>query len=418
MKAFFPPIAILAAVAIPLLAAGNEQGASEFNALGVQHYEARDWPQAIADFEQAYELAPDHATVRRNLCNGYQAYANELAAAHKLPAAIEQLEFAIGVDPENPQPLLQLGAFYIQEGHISLAIFRLEEAIEIAPSNVDAHFLLGEAYHKDDDVSSALDQWEWVYEVTPGREGLAERIEASLREEKVEFNFEGRSSRNFNVIYNPDTSWTDVRNVLQILEMAHRRIGRTLGNAYPPTPIQVALYSAEGFTETTQAGEHVGALYDGTKIRVPVLGKDGKVLGSEELRRRLYHEYVHVVTRHIAKNKVPWWLNEGLAEILSRDMTDDVRKVLRWARQQKILFSLQELEESQLERLDPDSLKMAYHQSHATLAFLKERYGVKRITAFLRELGEGADPETALRRVFRMTYNTLELATASYIGTG
>ena len=34
---------------------------------------------AIEAFRKAYELAPDNSTVRRNLCNAYQAQANELA---------------------------------------------------------------------------------------------------------------------------------------------------------------------------------------------------------------------------------------------------------------------------------------------------------------------------------------------------
>lgn len=409
-------IALLVLLAAPTAGVAEAQRADEFNALAVQYYDEGNWVPAIENFEKAYEFAPENPTVRRNLANALQAYANELASANRIPAAIEQLELAIGADPQNPRPLLQLGAYYIHEGHVSLAILRLEEAIEIDPASVDAHFLLGEAYRKDNDVSSALDQWEWVYEVDPEREGLRERLESSLREEKVEFNFKGRSSRNFNITFNPDTNWAGVQSVLQFLEEAHRTIGRTLGGAYPPTPIQVTLYSAEGFTETTQTGEFVGGLYDGTKIRVPVLDKERKVLEAKELRRRLFHEYVHVVVRHLSKNKVPWWFNEGLAETLSRDLDDSILRILRWAKKQDILFPLEELNESQLDKLDPDSLKMAYHQAHATVAFLKSRYGTKKLTALLRDLADGVEPDIAIRQRYRMTYETLELATAGFIG--
>ncbi|MCH8203802.1 MAG: tetratricopeptide repeat protein [Candidatus Hydrogenedentes bacterium] len=394
------------------------QSSTDHNAQGVEHYEAQEWKLAIAQFERALKLKPDSRVIRQNLSNAYQAYAGGLADAGQYATAIRQLEATIQFDPANPQPLVQLGAYYLHEGLVADAIFRLEEAIELAPDDADAHFLLGEAYYKDGDARSALQHWEWVSTADPSRTGLAERIETARREERVEADFAGRNSRHFSVNYDREAEGALVREVLQVLEDAYREVGRTFGRAYPPTPIQVSLYTVEGFSESTQLDGHVGAVYDGTKIRCPVIDKHGKRLPADELRRRLVHEYVHVVVHHIAKQNVPWWLNEGLAETLSRELGPREIKLLQRARESGSLHRLSDISGEQLGRQDVAALRLAYTQSHATVGFLKQRFGTRRFATLLEALAQGEDPEVALRRSFRYTYRTLELAVSNYIKDG
>ncbi|MDK1022456.1 MAG: hypothetical protein QGD90_12560 [Candidatus Hydrogenedentes bacterium] len=415
VQTIFLPVCLVLSLLAP--AAVYAQSAAVHNANGAELYAAREWNTAIDAFSQALQLEPDNKVIRTNLSNAFQAYAGELAKAGDYVTALTQLEDVIQFDPENPRPLVQLGAYYLHEGFVDYAIFRLEEAIELAPGDVDAHFLLGEAYYKDNDASSAIEQWDWVRESDPGRDGLAERIETARREERVEADFAGRSSRHFNVSYNREAEGALVREVLDHLESAYREIGRTLGRAYPPAPIQVSLYTIEGFLESTQLDEHVGAVFDGTKIRCPVIDGKGVRLPAEELRRRLYHEYVHVVVHHLAKNKVPWWLNEGLAETFSRDLTDSEIRLLQRARKQDSLFHLSELSESQLGQRELAALTVAYKQSHATVSFLRQR-GTRRFATLLAALANGEDPEVALRRSFRYSYRTLELAVANFIENG
>ncbi len=393
------------------------QTAAEYNALGFERYNAGNWVDAITAFDKAHALAPENGTIQRNLANAYQAEANRLAQANAVADAIEYMLAAIDVDPKNGKALAQLGSYYMRESLISEAIFRLEEAIELNPGDVDAHFLLGEAYYRDNDASSALIQWEWVEQVDPKREGLAERMETAYRQERVEYNFQDLSSRNFRITYNKDVQWANARNVLRMLEDAYREIGRQLGGVYPPGPIQVTLYRAEEFSETTQMGEHIGGLYDGTKIRVPAIKKDGAPLELEELRRRIVHEYVHVVVRHLAKENVPWWLNEGLAETLSHDLESYDVEFLRNAARQNLLFSLADISESQLSALGVEELKLAYRQSHATVTVLKKHFGVRRLAEILAAIGAGLDAETAVKQACHYSYATLERATAAMIGS-
>ena len=409
---------ILSAALIMAAASAFGQSASQLNALGVERYEAEEWNEALQHFQAALVLEPNNDTIKKNYTNALQALAGSLAEAGHYPDAIDQVEQAVQGDPTNPMPLIQLGAYYLHEGRVREAIFRLEEAIELSPEDVDAHYLLGEAYYRDNDVVAALDQWAWVEAVAPDKPGLAERIDAARREEAVEADYAGRESRHFNVTFSREAEGQVVRDVVAILEQAYRDIGRMLGNTYPPTPIQVSLYTAEGFQQTTLMEGHVGALYDGNKIRCPVIGPDGNPLPREELRRRLHHEYVHVVVRHIAKDGVPWWLNEGLAEALTIELTPRERTFLRSAKQNDALFDLHELTDGQLDKLDAEGLYLAYKQSQATVLYLKQRFGTRRLAQVLSAIGHGEDVEVALKRTLRYSYSTLQLAVADYIQNG
>ncbi len=394
----------------------HAQTAAQWNSRGADAYEAGNWADAAEAFQKAYELDRRDNTIQHNLVNAVVMYAQDLNASGNQEDAIEWLEYVISVDPENVHPLNQLGAYLLFQGNIASAIFRLEESIEIDPNDIDAHFLLGEAYYKDNDVTSAIDQWEWVYQLDPEYGGLQQRLKNALREEKVEFDFHGESSRNFHVTYSQEAEGNLVREVLDILESAYRSIGKSLGGIYPPTPIQVSLYTSEGFIASTALGQHVGALYDGTKIRCPVLDKNGKSIPLDVLRERLFHEYVHVVVRHIAGNNVPWWFNEGLAETLSTQVSPIEKQILKEAYANRQLYGFDTITpQDLLSAFSPEDLELAYAQSHVAVIYLQQRYGTRRLTRMLQSLKAGFEGEDALRDAFGVSYFTLKSQVRSAI---
>lgn len=404
----------ISAVAILILAAAPAfaRSAAQFNDLGIAAYNEKRFSEAVAYFESAYELASDNEVIKHNLCNAHQEVASVLEKEGKNQEAIRHLILAIGIHPENPSPLVQIGSYYLKLNQVSDAIFRLEEAIELKPGLVEAHFMLGEAYYQDNDLPSARVQWDFVLEMRPDWPGLREKYDKLFREELVEQNFNSSGTRHFQLSYPGDLPQSTRFKILSILEKAYAEIGRKLGGVYPPETVKVVLYSAEQFAEATQLDSHVGALFDG-KIRVPVTDEQGRPLDGEDLARRLNHEYVHVALRQLVGANVPWWLNEGLAETLSRDMDAVRTQLLQAAYAQGITFPLRDLEGSQLHRLQPDALALAYSQAHATVNLLWTKYGQRRIVPMLRNLKEGMKAEEALSQNFRKTYETLEAEVAA-----
>ena len=387
------------------------QDPAELNAQGVAHYEAGKWNDAIKDFERAYYQVPDNPTIRRNLCNAHQSAANDLAKVADFAAAVKHLEVSIGVDPQNAAPLIQLGSYYLRLNFVADAIFRLEDAITLDMKNIDAHYLLGYAYYLDNDIPSAREQWEWVAKVQPDRPGLKQNLEKATREGAVESDYRSTKSRHFQFMNSPDISNAAIRRVQAILDRAYIEIGRNFGKSYPPEPVPVIVYDKKGFSGATQVGEHVGALYDG-KIRIPLVDENGNLLDDAEMKRRLYHEYTHVIVRFLAGENVPWWLNEGLAEMFSRDFDSSVLSQVQQANAEGKLFALASLEGSQLSKLGPDAMRLAYAQSHATVYHLINRYGYHRLVLLMSNLAEGHPIQEALRSVYNRTYESLQLEVA------
>ena len=388
--------------------------AAEYNALGVQHYNQGEWPEAIDAFLNARDKAPGNPTIRDNLVNAYQAYANEVAEQRDFETAAEIVKQAVSHAPDNPAPLVQLGMYSLRLDRVSDAIFRLEEAVELDPFNLDALEVLGDAYYQANDLPSALAVWREVYDEEPDRPNLSERIAKAERESDVERDFRRSGSRHFEISYPRQTTGREQQQVLSILERAYRELGQVFGNVFPPPPIQVIIYSAEEFSAATELEDHVGAVYDG-KIRVPVRDRDGEPLEEDELERRLYHEYTHVMVRHLGGEDVPWWFNEGLAEMLSTSLTDENHRRLYQALQDDALFYLRALDDSQLDEMPPEQLRLAYLQSHATVDHLWSRFGQGALLEYLEALSEGYSGEEALREVYHRTYHLLEREVADEI---
>ncbi|MFP4172480.1 MAG: peptidase MA family metallohydrolase [Candidatus Hydrogenedentota bacterium] len=381
--------------------------AAEYNALGVEHYNRGEWPEAIDAFLNAKKSAPRNPTIRDNLVNAYQAYANEVAEQRDFATAAEIVKQAVSHAPDNPAPLVQLGMYSLRLDRVSDAIFRLEEAVELDPSNLDALEVLGDAYYQANDLAAALAVWREVHEEEPDRPNLAERIAKAQREADVERSFQRSGSRHFEITYPRQTTGREQQQVLSILERGYRELGQIFGNVFPPPPIQVIIYSAEEFSAATELDEHVGAVYDG-KIRVPVRDRDGETLEEDELERRLYHEYAHVMVRHLGGEDVPWWFNEGLAEMLSTSLTDEDHRRLHQAQQDGALFYLRALDDSPLDELSPEQLRLAYLQSHAAVDYLWRRFGQGSLLNYIEALSEGYSGEAALREVYHRTYHLLE----------
>ncbi|MBI5092439.1 MAG: tetratricopeptide repeat protein [Candidatus Hydrogenedentes bacterium] len=399
---------VLIATAAAALALGaSDPTASDLNTAGVAQYNAKHYAEAVETFEKAFQSAPDNATVRKNLCNAYQASANELAKSGDYSTAKSQLELAVNTDPENPSPLVQLGAYDLKLELTSEAVFRLEEAIQLDPENIDAHDLLGEAYYRNNDLSAALAHWELVREKQPNRANLQAKIDKASREQSVELNFKKSESRHFKVSYSQGTPAQDLRRVLNTLERAYMEIGRKFSGAYPPGPIQVIVYTANAFTNVTMLGGHIGGLYDG-KIRVPLIDASGRSIPDSDLQRVLYHEYTHVVVRHLSGDAAPFWLNEGLAETFSCELSKADWEALAMARNQGTLVPLSSLEGGQIDKLPPDALRLAYLQSHAAVQSLWNRMGANGLSAMMTSLSEGTTPEDALKQTYRRSYDLLE----------
>ena len=379
----------------------------ELNNAGVAAYNRGEFDVAIGYFEKARNGGADPDIVRQNLCNAHQSWANMLAQKGDFRAAVKHADAAAEVDPKNNSPLEQAGAYYLRLDEINMAIDRLERAITVKPGELSAHELLGYAYYRDNDLSSARAQWDYVLEMDPKRTVLRERYNKAFREQSVENDFSRYKSRHFQVSYPPEIPNNLRASVIGLLDRAYVEIGRDFGGVFPPPPIHVILYDAKQFAEATRTEGYVGALYDG-KIRSPLADANGAWLSIEEIRRRLTHEYVHVVVKHLAGGDPPWWVNEGLAESLSRPLDAERTQALQKMYREGSAPSLASLEKVGIGKADKDTLGLAYVQAHAAVDMLWTRYGRAKMVALLEGVSRGQKVSDALREVYRKTYESID----------
>ncbi|HEX7858852.1 MAG TPA: tetratricopeptide repeat protein [Verrucomicrobiae bacterium] len=114
----------------------------------------------------------------------------------------------------------------------------------------------------------------------------------------------------------------------------------------------------------------------------------------------LWHEFCHVITLNMTRNKMPRWLSEGIS------VYEERRADLRWGekitpqyRQLIVEGKMKPISELSSAFMAPPSglhLQFAYYQSSLVVEFLVERYGLEKIQSILRDLGKGIEINEAL----------------------
>src|ERR1041384_2418897 len=107
----------------------------------------------------------------------------------------------------------------------------------------------------------------------------------------------------------------------------------------------------------------------------------------------LWHEFCHVVTLQLTKNKMPRWLSEGISvyEELQANPSWGQRMTPRY-REMVLGDELTPISKLSGAFLAPESevhLQFAYYESSLVVEFLIKNYGLDSLKAMLRDLGEG-----------------------------
>lgn len=116
----------------------------------------------------------------------------------------------------------------------------------------------------------------------------------------------------------------------------------------------------------------------------------------------LWHEYCHVITLNMTKNKMPRWLSEGISvhEELAEDPSWGQRMIPEYV--EFILGDrmkpVSNLSAAFLTAKDNMDLQFAYYQSALVVEFIVKHYGFDKLTAILRDLGAGLEINAAIAK--------------------
>lgn len=307
----------------------------------------------------------------------------------KLKEALAIIEEIAEQHPQDGGVQITLGYALLHSGEYERADKVLRSALETAGEQGEIHRLLAEIAAQQGDFPLAFVEIEKALSLTPqDKETLAlkEKLDKEWQiEGKMDKNFGG----NFTVTF--EGGGDELGNTtLAVLEEAYVEVGGRF-QLWPTQKTEVILYGNRDFKSLTNAPDWSGGLYDG-KIRIPV---GGLTVMNDNLRRILYHEYAHVLIHILARNHVPLWLNEGLAQWAAGERSTHLE--LRQAKGKKII-SFSRFERS-FAGLSETEAAQAYAQSLSLTNFLIEHSGEEQVIEVLRSLGTGADFQVAGREI-------------------
>jgi len=332
------------------------------------------------------QIDPRNALVERGAWNALTA-----GQAH---AAAEAFREAIAADPKNARLHLGAGMAASLERRDADAKDEFERALALDPKLTQARALLGQMQHRMGDGPGAIRTYELLLDQAPEDRDVQATLDRWKREAELHDRMQQAIGSHFTVSFEGPAEAELAAETLAILDRAYWRIGQLLGT-YPSDPIPVVLYTAEQFRDITRSPDWAAGSYDGVVIRVPMRGALDK---REELDRVLSHEFTHALVKTLASRGVPTWLNEGLATALETGNLGWAEEQMQHVTGRVPLRALQ----NGFGRLTGDQAQIAYAASALAARRLLEEAGGQAITNLLRDLGGGADFETAfLHRIQR-----------------
>lgn len=114
----------------------------------------------------------------------------------------------------------------------------------------------------------------------------------------------------------------------------------------------------------------------------------------------LWHEFTHVITLQMTRNKMPRWLSEGISvhEELQENPAWGQRMTARY--REMVLGDdftpISELSSAFLAPKTPMHLQFAYYESALAVEFIVKNFGFEALKSILRDLGEGKEINQAI----------------------
>lgn len=195
---------------------------------------------------------------------------------------------------------------------------------------------------------------------------------------------------------NEDQSNKSIANVVSRIQHIVDNTGNHLTNIFLYTPkntVSLKILSPEDFFKVTGAPNWTSALYYNGTIFIPLSPglADRDSAASKENMNDLYsaikHEYIHAFLAELSGNRIPAWLDEGIAQYLEGQDNPRLAPALRnWLAINPPL-PLDNLDHG-FTTLKASSVVVAYAESLFITRSLINRYGISKVAKVIKLLGQ------------------------------
>ena len=170
----------------------------------------------------------------------------------------------------------------------------------------------------------------------------------------------------------------------------------------PQQQVVLRFLTPKEFSEQTGAPLWTSAMFFRGEIIVPL--SDINFKDRSELARALRHEYTHALIADMSNYSSPAWLDEGIAQIIEGAPHPAIGPAFRSWLSENETMPLEWLEGGFM-KLDPKLVPAAYGESLFIARHLINTHGMKRVVAFLKDLGNGTSAENAFFAAFSKNYS-------------
>ena len=194
--------------------------------------------------------------------------------------------------------------------------------------------------------------------------------------------------------------------VLKLLAQAKEHLCRKYGVELEE-PVTVELFPRQQDFAVRTFGMPGGDGFLGVCFGNVITANSPRLESPHNWQAMLWHEFCHVVTLNLTRNKMPRWLSEGISvyEEAQREpawgqrMTPEFRKMTL----EGGLVPVSNLSGAFLNPPTPMHLQFAYYESSLVVEFLIERFGFDSLKLMLADLANGAEINAAIeKRTARM----------------
>ncbi len=390
---------------------------------------------AAALLQGALALEPGDAVLAASLAEksvafepsplAYRCSARMAAASDQKAAAEELLRAATARFPKDSALALDLGQFLLEDENPAGAIAALLPIPKRAPEHAKAQVLLEHARAKLAEADATRRQARRI-ESRTADEGTQRRAQervvpsassgGSFQAGTGPGGVRVRSNDRFVFKYFGGERDFGQRaeyegKVAAALDAAYAFSQRELGRARH-TPVDVVLYTRDEFAlhHGKGAAQAFAGLYSNGAMRI----SDAAEI-SERTQATLVHEYIHAVVDELSggrAERVPTWLNEGLAELLEWRYQGSDRPPLwlstrlREAARSGALPSLRQMETGML--AGQPNAPLRYGTCALAVKALLRDGGTGKLLSLLGAVGEGRDFAAAYAAQYGKTLETLE----------
>ena len=393
-RAYAPSDADAMKAALEKVFAFNERHVGGWLLVAENQIDAENYPEAEKALATALKTNPNrpeaHAlrAVLANLCADQKGEAAALAAARKFWR-------------ENPAVPQLVGRKLSQKYRFAEGAALQREALKYDPQYLPAKAQLAqdllrlgkndEGWKLADEVQQA-DPYDVVaFNLTTLRDALAK--------------FRTLTSEHFAVRMDPREADIYGADVLALLERAHATLTKKYGLTLDGRTVVEIFPDQKDFAIRT-FGLPGGAGYLGVCFGRVITANSPAALGGTTANWQavLWHEFTHVITLTMTKNKMPRWLSEGISVYEERQARGNWGERMKPRYRAMILGEdltpVSKLSGAFMQPKTPAHMGFAYYESSLVVEWLMQRWGLEKMKRVLADLARGVEINAALAAHF------------------